>query len=75
MKLLLDAKIVGPVVNSTEPIPDSKTKFINHKAWKFDESKAKAWISVNIEDLLRNYVKRQATIYAMWEELQKIHRA
>ncbi len=48
IELLIDAKMLWLVVNSTKPLPNLNTKLIDHKAQKFDDVETNAWIYLNM---------------------------
>ena len=75
MQLLLDAKMLWPVVSDLEGFPDRVSRPTDYKDWKFDDAQAKAWIYMNLENQQHNHLKKCDTFHAMWETLRKMHDA
>ena len=75
MELLLDAKMLWPIVDGSIKAPDPITRPVDYRNWTFDDKQAKAWIYVNIEDSQHNHVKGLKTSNSVWEALRKVHGA
>ena len=72
MKILLNAQMMWSLVNGTTQMP-SASRPRDQTEWMADDSQAKAWIYLNVEDNQHVHIRGMATANAMWEALKEVH--
>lgn len=73
MELLLASKMLWDKVDGTTPCPDISTRPMDHKAWNYDDTQARASVYMNCEPTQLIYLRGTTTSCDAWEALQKVH--